>query len=66
MKLAILSTREAAGMPAGYATVTKTRYASLTTVKGECSDGMSDEVYSHHAVFDVNGVVLYGCCNMAK
>ena len=53
-------------MAPGFATVTKTKYATLTTVMGECSDGMSDEVYSHHAVFDIGGAVLAGCCDMAK
>jgi len=66
MKLKIVSIRDAAGMTPGFATVMKTKYATLTTVMGECSDGMSDVVYSHHAVFDIGGTVLAGCCNMAK
>lgn len=29
-----------------------------------CSDGMSDETYSHHAlVKEANGALLYGCCH---
>jgi uncharacterized membrane protein len=29
-----------------------------------CSDGMSDETYSHHALIkESNGPLLYGCCN---
>lgn len=63
----IASVREAQGYTSGTATVIKTgcskwKTTTLTMVRGECSDGMSDTVYTHHAVYDVDGIVLYGCC----
>ncbi len=64
-KLKIKSTRQAAGMAGNVAAVIKTKYSTLTIVAGaDCSDGMSEDTYTHHAVYDVNGTVLYGCCNL--
>lgn len=59
----IESTRDAAGTMPGYITVIKTASSTLTVVAGTCNDGMSDNEYSHHAVFDVDGTVFGGCCN---
>jgi uncharacterized membrane protein len=66
IKLKILSTRQAAGMSENTVLVAKTKYSTLTLVAGPCSDGMSDETYTHHAVYDINGTVMYGCCNLTK
>lgn len=66
----IKSVREAEGVPAGVATVIKTKCGkkhgvTLTVVKdAQCSDGMSDQKYTHAAVYDSSEAVLYGCCNL--
>jgi uncharacterized membrane protein len=60
--LKILSSTEAAGMATNVATVRKSKFSRLTTIQGECSDGASDEAYTHHAIFEMNNTVLYGCC----
>lgn len=62
---AVVSTREAAGMIAGTATVVKTKNSTLTVVRGaDCSDGMSEETYTHHAIYDADGTVFSGCCKV--
>ncbi len=66
IQLKVISKKEAAGMVEGFATVMKTKHTSLTMVHGECSDGMSDHLYSHHAVFEMNGTVYYGCCSASE
>lgn len=53
----------AAGYSEDVATVYKTKYSSLTIVAGECNDGMSDNEYKYHAVFNNGNTVFYGCCN---
>lgn len=68
-EMKIRSIRDAAGVPEWTATVVKTgcalkRRSTLTLLRGKCSDGMSDKVYSHHAIYDVDGGVLYGCCDL--
>jgi uncharacterized membrane protein len=35
----------------------------LNVVKTECNNGMSDTIYSYTALVDVDGVLLFGCCN---
>ena len=60
----VVSALQAAGFAPGYITVIKSKYTSLTLVAGQCNDGMSDETYTHHAVFDKSGVILGGCCNV--
>lgn len=60
----VLSRTEAAGFSEGFAFVIKTKSSSLTVISGECSDGMSDNIYSHHAVYDRGGVILAGCCDI--
>lgn len=66
VQLKIKSKKEAAGMVEGFATVIKTKHTSLTMVRGECSDGMSDATYSHHAVYEMKGTVYYGCCSASE
>jgi uncharacterized membrane protein len=68
-KLSIISTLQAAGMKPDVAKLVKTKRTTLTIVRGTCSDGMSDDKFSHHAVFEKRTVlggddVFYGCCNL--
>jgi uncharacterized membrane protein len=60
---AVVSRIQAAGYSDGVAFVVKTGSASATIVLGECSDGMSDQVYTNHIVYTKGDAVLYGCCN---
>lgn len=64
MSLKIVSRLQPVGYSEGYIQVIKSKFTSLTMVHGECNDGMSDEIYTHHAVFDNNGVIMGGCCNV--
>lgn len=63
----ITSRTSAAGTGEEYVFVAKTQNMSATIVTGECSDGMSDEVFSHHIVYTTGSSddigVYYGCCN---
>lgn len=61
----VLSRDTAAGMANEFAFIAKTKNSTATIVTGECSDGMSDNVYSHHVVYTDGKVVLYGCCNQS-
>jgi uncharacterized membrane protein len=64
-KLNILSATDAAGTPDGLAKVIKTKYTTLTIVRGEdCTDAMSDQTYTHHAIYTYGANVFYGCCNL--
>jgi uncharacterized membrane protein len=62
--LKVISRKEAAGFTAGFAFVVKSKFANLSVITGECSDGMSDEVHSHHAIFENGGTVFAGCCDL--
>lgn len=64
VRLKILKTQQAQGLSPDVDFVVKTKYASLTVVAGECSDGMSDNKYSHHAIMSIGGEVLSGCCTL--
>lgn len=64
VSLKVTSTQQAAGFTENNSMVIKTKYTTLSLISGECSDGMSDETYSHHALYDYNGVLLGGCCNV--
>ncbi|MBY0516575.1 MAG: hypothetical protein K2P81_06700 [Bacteriovoracaceae bacterium] len=64
VSLKVISKTEAAGFTAGFAFVVKSKFSSLSVIAGECNDGMSDEVYSHHAIYENGGAVLAGCCNL--
>lgn len=66
MSLKILSKKMAVGYGEDGAFVVKTKYANASVALGECSDGMSDEVYSHTIVLEMNGNVLAGCCSKAE
>jgi uncharacterized membrane protein len=35
----------------------------LNIVKADCNDGMSDDIYPYTALVDVEGKILFGCCN---
>lgn len=64
-KFTVTTIQEAAGAPTDLAKVIKTQFTSLTIVRGsDCTDGMSEQTYTHHAVYEIGGSVLYGCCNM--
>ena len=53
----------ASNTPADLVQVIKTKYTSLTIVgAANCQDGMSDEIYTYHAVYEREGQVFYGCC----
>lgn len=66
----IKSVRDAAGLAPGFARVYRVKRgchsATLTIVHDEkCSDGMSDQTYTHAAVYDDGGkTVFYGCCSI--
>lgn len=63
----IISKKLMAARPEAFGVVAKTKKATATIVlNDQCSDGMSDETYSHSAVLDVKGlsVALEGCCNV--
>ncbi len=62
----IVSKTNAAGLADDFAFVIKTPNATATIVTGECSDGMSDTIYSQHIMYTTADSVLYGCCNPAK
>ncbi len=65
MSLRIISRRTANGSARYGAFITSSRYTSLTVARGECSDGMSDNIYTHTAVFDMGGNnIYYGCCDI--
>lgn len=62
--LKVTSTQQAAGFSENNSMVIKSKYTTLSMIAGECSDGMSDETYSHHALYDYKGVLFGGCCNV--
>lgn len=65
--LSVLSTTQAAGFSDDFAFVVKSRYARLTVIAGACSDGMSDNTYSHNALFETDsGITFAGCCNIEE
>lgn len=61
---AVTSKTNAIGYADEFAFVVKTDKGSLASVTtGECSDGMSDNVYPKHITYINNdGNVFYGCC----
>jgi uncharacterized membrane protein len=60
---AVTSRTNASGTQEDFVFVATTATATATILSGECSDGMSDEIYSHHIVYNTGDLVLYGCCN---
>lgn len=64
VSLKVLSVTDAAGYTPGNIQIVKTKFSRLSIVMGQCNDGMSDQVYSHHAIFEKDGVVFGGCCNV--
>lgn len=66
-KLTIVSVDEAAGVAPGHTFVVNFKFSTLTLVMAEgegCNNGMSDDLYSHTAVFKNGRKVLLGCCNV--
>lgn len=64
---AIASRTGAVGMQPDFVFVVKTKNQSLSVVTGECNNGMSDEIFPYHVVFDRgDGTVFYGCCEKLK
>lgn len=64
VSLKVIEVKDAAGYTPGNIQVIKTKFTRLSLVLGQCNDGMSDEVYSHHAIYEKDGVVFGGCCNV--
>ena len=62
----ILSKTQAAGTTSDYAFSVETANTQISVVTGECNDGMSDNIYSHHALVKTDSQVLYGCCSRSK
>lgn len=62
----VVSRVDAHGYATDFAFVVKTENATATIVTGECSDGMSDNVYEKHIMYTTKDSVLYGCCNSLK
>lgn len=60
--LPITSVTQAAGFTEGFAFIVKTESTRLTVIRGECNDGMSDNVYDYHAVYEMGDTMLAGCC----
>ncbi|MEA9355275.1 hypothetical protein SHI21_03645 [Bacteriovorax sp. PP10] len=63
----ILSQKFMAARADDFGVVAKARKATATIVlNDQCSDGMSDQTYSHSAVLDIKALpmVLEGCCNV--
>lgn len=65
--------RDAAGLSSGnvftYTDKNKTILLTLlnsTMAGGTCSDGMSEQVYSHHLILVQDDHTYYGCCNAVK
>lgn len=59
----------AAGVGDEYAFVVKTEKQSASVITGECNDGMSDNIYTHHIILegaDSYDRPVYGCCNKVK
>lgn len=62
----IVSKKLMAARPEAFGVVAKTKNVTATVIlNDQCSDGMSDEIYSHSVALDVRGLsgVLEGCCN---
>ncbi len=61
----IESVKNANGTGHNFAFVIETdKNMSLNIIQGQCSDGMSDNVYSHQILLNDNGNVFFGCCNL--
>lgn len=62
----ILSKKLMAARPEAFGVVVSTEKVTATIVlNDQCSDGMSEQIYSHSVVLDVKDfpMVLEGCCN---
>lgn len=62
----IISKTQASGTNLDFAFVVKTTTTSSSVITRDCSDGMSENVYSKEIVFSSGDQVLYGCCNEVK
>lgn len=63
--LRILRKRIASGSADQGAFILESKYTSLIVAPAECNDGMSDNAYTHAAVFDMGGRnIYYGCCDI--
>lgn len=49
-----------------YAFYVSTASGSASILAGECSDGLSDDVYSHQILYKTGDTVLTGCCMRDK
>jgi uncharacterized membrane protein len=59
----VISRINATNIAEDVAFVIKTETASLTIIAGACSDGMSEDIYTHHIVYNSGDSMIYGCCN---
>ncbi len=60
---AVESKTNAIGYADEFAFIVKSDKGSLASITtGECSDGMSDNVYPKHITYVNDGNVFYGCC----
>lgn len=64
--LKIISRKAAAGTALDFATVIKSKYTSLSILRSDCNDGMSDEKYEFSVIVDKGDTVLTGCCHSTK
>lgn len=62
----VTSRTSAAGVQEDFAFILTTENALAAISQTECSDGMSDNVYSHQIIYKNADSVLYGCCNIIK
>lgn len=62
----VLSKISAIGATDNFAFVVTSVSGTATVIRGECSDGMSDKLYSHHTVLKSGPIVVAGCCDQVN
>ncbi len=63
----IISRKDAHGLVSEFAFEVKSASMTASIVTdATCSDGMSESTYTHAILLNVDGAVVYGCCNPAK
>ena len=63
MTLKVTSVADAVGFTPGFARIIRSKYTRLTLISGACNDGMSDDTFTHHAMFESAEGIFAGCCN---
>ncbi len=64
--LKLMARTDAHGYDPDNMTVYKTKYSTLTVIRGECRDSLLDDEYTHYAVFQNHPRVWGGCCNITE